>query len=111
MTDLRYRPHDLLKLRQCPIAVDAPEWVHDAFARAAFAVVRRAHAAPGTVAVGLRGTTRAERYGVYIDENDVEVSVPPERLARARPIPGRESLAPFTLLRALADNSYLSSYE
>lgn len=111
MTDIRYRPHDLLKLRRCPVAVDAPAWAHDAFAHAAFAVVRRAPAAPGTVAVGLRGTTRAERYGAYIDENDVETSVPPERLVRALPNPGRDSLAPFTLLRALADNPCLSSYE
>ncbi len=111
MTDIRYRPHDLLKLRRCPIAVDAPEWAHDAFARAAFAVVRRAPAARGTIAVGLRGTSRTERYGAYIDKNDVEASVSPERLVRTLPIPGRDSLAPVILLRALTDNPYLSSYE
>jgi phosphoribosyl-dephospho-CoA transferase len=111
MTEIRYRPHDLLKLRRCPAAADAPAWTHDAFARAPFAVVRRAPAAPGTVAVGLRGTTRAERYGACTDESDVEASVPPEQLIRALPPPGRDSLAPFALLRALANNPCLSSYE
>jgi phosphoribosyl-dephospho-CoA transferase len=111
MIEARYRPHDLLKLRRCPLATDVPTWVPDAFARAPFAVVRRAAAAPGAIAVGLRGNTRAERYAVSIDDKDIEVSLPPERLVHARPSAARAALAPFVLLRALADTPCLAACE
>lgn len=111
MTDAPYRPHDLLKLLRCPRAADTPLWVGDAFARAPFAVVRRAVATPGTVAVGLRGTTRSERHAAFADDKDIEALLAPEDLRHAGPVAGRAALAPFILLRALADNSCLAGRE
>jgi phosphoribosyl-dephospho-CoA transferase len=108
MSDARYRPHDLLKLRRCPFVPGAPEWVHDAFARAPFAVVRRAVAASGRVAVGMRGRTRPERYAAIIEHEDVEASLQPEQLVHAHPCPTRAAFAPFALLRALTHSSCLA---
>jgi phosphoribosyl-dephospho-CoA transferase len=111
MADARYRPHDLLKLRRCPLAPGAPEWVRDALARAPFAVVRRAATADGMIAVGLRGRARAERYAACIDHQDIEASLPPERLVHSRPSPARAALAPFALLCALVRSSCLAGRE
>jgi phosphoribosyl-dephospho-CoA transferase len=107
-SDAPYRPHDLLRLRRCPLVPGAPEWVREAFARAPFAVVRRAVSASGKVAVGMRGHTRAERYATTIEHEDVEASLQPEQLVHACPCPTRVALAPFALLRSLTHNACLA---
>jgi phosphoribosyl-dephospho-CoA transferase len=113
--DARWRAHDLLRLRHLQAFDDEPAWVRDAFGRAPYAVVRRALAADGVVAIGLRGVERAQRYGAWAQAEDVVTVISPEALIKARPLAGREPLPPFVALARLADqqgdaNSPLSHF-
>ncbi|CAB3769153.1 malonate decarboxylase holo-ACP synthase [Paraburkholderia solisilvae] len=96
-----WRAHDVLRLRRLPARDGEPEWVRDAFLLAPFAVVRRAPAAPDFVAVGIRGASRAQRYGTWAADADVEFAVAPEALAASDPSPGRERLPAFAALATL----------
>ncbi|MFM0019779.1 malonate decarboxylase holo-ACP synthase [Paraburkholderia azotifigens] len=78
--DLRWQAHDIVRLRQLESFDNEPAWVRDAFVRAPFAVVRRAQAAAGLVAVGLRGAARNERYGTWARSDDIEAVFRPEAL-------------------------------
>jgi phosphoribosyl-dephospho-CoA transferase len=97
----RWQPHDVLRLRRLPVLDGEPVWVRDAFLYAPYAVVRRARAAPGLVAVGMRGASRAQRYGTWVDDADVEFALAPEVLVTREPSPGRESLPAFSVLSVL----------
>ncbi|WP_321789717.1 malonate decarboxylase holo-ACP synthase [Paraburkholderia sp. J94] len=108
--DARWRAHDLLKLKQLPEADDEPAWVRAAFARAPFAVVRRAEAAAGFVAAGVRGTARAERYGTWINTQDIELLISPEVLLDREPSPERATLPAFVALAALRAHEALNGY-
>jgi phosphoribosyl-dephospho-CoA transferase len=113
--DARWRPHDLLRLRALQAFDDEPAWVRDAFERAPYAVVRRALAADGVVAIGVRGVERAQRYGAWAQAEDVVTVVSPEALIKARPLAGRATLPPFVALARLAGqhsdaNSPLSQF-
>jgi len=99
--DARWRPHDLLRLRRLPVFDDEPAWVRDAFARAPYAVVRRALAADDVIAIGVRGAERAQRYGTWAHAGDVLNVVPPEALILATPLSGRSALPPFVALAHL----------
>jgi phosphoribosyl-dephospho-CoA transferase len=99
--DMRWRPHDLLKLRRLQSFDDEPAWVRKAFACAPFAVVRRAEAADRFVAIGLRGETRAERYGTWAHADDIEHAIAPEQLAKVAPSNERRMLPAFVALEAL----------
>jgi phosphoribosyl-dephospho-CoA transferase len=101
-SDPRWRPHDLLRLRRLQAFDDEPAWVRDAFGRAPYAVVRRALAADGVVAIGVRGAERAQRYGAWAQAADIVQVVRPETLVHARPLAGRDALAPFVALASLA---------
>ncbi|MEW9583654.1 malonate decarboxylase holo-ACP synthase [Paraburkholderia sp. DGU8] len=103
--DVRWRPHDLLRLRRLPACDDEPAWVRAAFERAPYAVVRRALTAEGVVAVGLRGAGRAQRYGTWAEAGDIESVVPPEALLQAEPLAGREALRPFAALADLRSDA------
>jgi phosphoribosyl-dephospho-CoA transferase len=103
--DARWRPHDLLRLRRLPASDDEPAWVRAAFERAPYAVVRRALAAQGVVAVGVRGTGRAQRYGTWAEAGDIESAVPPEALLEAVPLAGRDALRPFAALAVLRSDA------
>jgi phosphoribosyl-dephospho-CoA transferase len=103
--DARWRAHDLLRLARLTPVVDEPVWVRAAFARAPVAVVRRAQAAAGFVAAGVRGVTRAERFGTWIDIEDIETSISPESLLDATPLPARAGLAAFIALAALHEHA------
>jgi phosphoribosyl-dephospho-CoA transferase len=100
--DARWRPHDLLHLQRLPASDDEPAWVRDAFERAPYAVVRRAVAADGFVAVGVRGVERAQRYGAWARAGDIVTAVSPEALVQSRPVEGRSALVPFVALAGLA---------
>ncbi|MGT2474372.1 malonate decarboxylase holo-ACP synthase [Paraburkholderia terrae] len=78
--DLRWQAHDIVRLRRLESFDNEPAWVRAAFARAPFAVVRRAQAAAGLVAVGLRGAVRNERYGTWACSDDIEAVFRPEAL-------------------------------
>lgn len=97
----RWQPHDVLRLHRLPVHDGEPAWVREAFQRAPFAVVRRAQSAPGFVAVGIRGANRAQRYGTWVEDADVEFAVPPEALVAQEPASGRERLPAFSVLAEL----------
>lgn len=99
--DARWRPHDLLRLHCLPQFDGEPAWVRDAFERAPYAVVRRALAAEGFVAIGLRGMERAQRYGTWVHVDDIETATPPDALARRNPLAERNVLPAFVGLAEL----------
>lgn len=100
--DVRWQPHDLLRLRRLPSFDGEPAWVRAAFAAAPFAVVRRAQTAFGVVAIGVRGNGRAQRYGTWAEAADVEAAIAPEDLAVSlRADPERRALPAFALYAAL----------
>ncbi|MEX3639760.1 malonate decarboxylase holo-ACP synthase [Paraburkholderia sp. BR14320] len=99
--DPRWRPHDLLRLRRLDALDDEPAWLREAFERAPYAVVRRALAAEGFVAIGVRGAERAQRYGTWAHADEIVGVVSPESLAQARPDPGRDALPSFVALNSL----------
>lgn len=77
-------PHDLLwgmTAEQLPL--DAPAWARAALARHAPVVVRRAVAAPGWVAVGIRGIAREQRYASWLRLTAIRRRLSPEAIARA----------------------------
>jgi phosphoribosyl-dephospho-CoA transferase len=99
------RPHDLARLAAGtgrPPFADAPPWVEDALARAPFVVARRAPNVPGGVAVGIRGATRGERFGTWIDPVYLDAVLTPEALRARAPDAARAPLPAFALLRAVA---------
>jgi phosphoribosyl-dephospho-CoA transferase len=99
--EARWQPHDVVRLHRLPVRDGEPAWVREAFLRAPFAVVRRAPSAPGFVAVGIRGANRAQRYGTWVEDADVEFAVPPEALAAREPASGRAWLPAFSVLAEL----------
>ncbi|MFL9875563.1 malonate decarboxylase holo-ACP synthase [Paraburkholderia megapolitana] len=108
------QPHDLLRLRDIQHTDDEPQWVHEAWRRAPFAVVRRALATEGMVPVGLRGITRAQRYGTWAKTFDIEQCVAPEDLLDTEsftlPV-SRHALPAFVALAALRhDARYLHTF-
>ncbi|WP_206956432.1 malonate decarboxylase holo-ACP synthase [Trinickia acidisoli] len=104
-----YEAHDLLRLHALPLADDMPAWLPGAFADAPFAVVRRAQAPRGSVAVGFRGHARQQRYGTFVAHEDIESASPPEQLLHRHAGPGRWTLAPFSALRVIVESGCLGS--
>ena len=97
-------PHDLLQLSPgTPDFSDAPAWVGASLKRAPFVVVRRAVSVNGLIAVGIRGSTRSERFGSWLDPRYVERVVKPETLlANFEPSMTSGKLPAFALLEAIA---------
>ncbi|MBN3758527.1 malonate decarboxylase holo-ACP synthase [Paraburkholderia sp. Tr-20389] len=107
--DPRWQAHDILRVRRLEAFDEEPAWVRDAFARAPFVVVRRAQAAAGFVAVGVRGTARNERYGTWTRIEDIDAVFRPEALLSLRS--DRPVLPAFVALDALRrDTSCLASF-
>jgi phosphoribosyl-dephospho-CoA transferase len=105
----QYEAHDLLRLRALPAADDMPTWLRHAFAQCPFAVVRRAEAPWGFVAVGFRGADRAQRYGAFAPSESVELVLRPEQL-RDRPVsPERINLKAFAAFRALVEDAHFDT--
>lgn len=99
--------HDLLFLRDpgafAP-AADAPDWLDPDWLARAPLVVRRAPAAPGRVAVGLRGRRRSERCAGFADLSAVERRLRPEALVAAPgPVPSDGATPALPCLAALRD--------
>lgn len=75
------RPHDLLwGLTPRHLPADAPAWVAAALADGQPVVVRRDAAAPGQVAVGVRGSRREQRYATHMPVGTISRQVSPEAL-------------------------------
>ena len=105
-----YQAHDLLQLLALPLTEDRPAWLTSAFADAPFAVVRRAEAPSGFVAVGFRGLTRSQRYGMFVAHDDVLSVSSPEDLFDRPVCPGRARLRVFTALREIAERGCLETF-
>ena len=107
LSDALGQPHDLLRLRRLPSYDGEPDWVRAAFARAPFAVVRRALAAPGLIAVGVRGNGRAQRYGTWAKAGDIEAVIAPEDLVAAsfQLDIERRALPAFVMLASVRDQA------
>ncbi|MFK4443261.1 phosphoribosyl-dephospho-CoA transferase [Caballeronia udeis] len=104
-------PHDLLRLAPgTPDFPDAPAWVAASLTRAPFVVVRRAVSVNGLIAVGIRGETRSERFGSWLDPRFVADVLKPESLGSAKTATIRANLPAFALLRAVAPLCDLSGY-
>jgi phosphoribosyl-dephospho-CoA transferase len=109
--DARWRAHDLLRIARIDRADNEPDWLREALARAPWAVVRRAQAAAGFVAVGIRGATRAQRFGTWLNHQDVELTCSPEDLLSTLPSGDRRALPAFAALAVLrASSSPLDGY-
>lgn len=98
------RPHDLLRLRCGDVIAaenSAPAWVQSALSEAPYVVVRRCPAPLRMVAVGVRGSSRRERFGTFAPRCEIAELITPEFLARAeiRQTQSRRALIPA--LRAL----------
>jgi len=93
------RAHDLVRLAPSAPAFDnAPPWVARSLKRAPFVVVRRASAQNGRVAVGVRGATRSERFGTWLDARAIRAAFRPEDLSWASI---QSTLPAFALLRRI----------
>jgi phosphoribosyl-dephospho-CoA transferase len=76
-------PHDLVRLRPghgAVIASDAPSWVRASLARVPWAVVRNDRAADGKLPVGIRGTTRDQRWAATAEPAAIVAIRLPESL-------------------------------
>ncbi|HGM5578791.1 TPA: malonate decarboxylase holo-ACP synthase [Pseudomonas putida] len=75
------RPHDLLwGMTPAMLPADAPAWAQSVLAAGEPVVVRRALVALGSVAVGVRGRGREQRFAWAMRLADVERRVSPEAL-------------------------------
>jgi phosphoribosyl-dephospho-CoA transferase len=99
------RPHDLLRLKPGTrlVGKDAPAWVAASLSRNPFVVVRRATVADELVAIGVRGETRAERFGDAIRREDISEVITPELLAETQVwrSTARHALPIFTAMNAI----------
>jgi phosphoribosyl-dephospho-CoA transferase len=76
------RPHDLLRLSgSAALPGDAPAWAVHILRVVPWVVVRRGPASDRLIPVGVRGTTRSERYGTQVALEDVREVVAPGALA------------------------------
>lgn len=100
--------HDLLwGMAPAQLPADAPAWASAALSQGQPVVVRRALAAPGQVAVGVRGALREQRYASFMAVESIIRCVRPEQLCHvecARDLPALRGLAQ---LRGLLDDSGL----
>lgn len=75
--------HDLVRINLDslePGLIDAPSWVRRMLRSCPWAVVRRPPAPIGQIAVGVRGTTRSERWGGFVTKDLISKIVQPEEL-------------------------------
>ncbi|BDB24155.1 phosphoribosyl-dephospho-CoA transferase [Cupriavidus sp. TA19] len=102
-------PHDLVWLDDPASALERdalPAWVSLPALHDTPLVVRRDGRRPGEIPVGLRGSTRAERFGTWIAPSAIRKLVTPMDLAAQRAWrlrPALAALAPIRALEAIAD--------
>lgn len=76
--------HDLVRIdRDSFVDVPVPNWVKKILATCQWAVVRRALAPAGEIAIGFRGNTRSERWGGFLKKNLICKHVRPSDLLDA----------------------------
>jgi len=76
--------HDLLWISKDTelFSLGQPAWVREVLTRSSVVVVRRADAAPGFIAVGIRGSSRGQRHAAFLRKADVLAYRTPESLGR-----------------------------
>jgi phosphoribosyl-dephospho-CoA transferase len=82
-----FRVHDLLLLRRGLLSaagVAQPAWLASRYPANQWVVVRRSVAPEGLVAVGVRGSTRQQRWGGYADSADIIERLRPSQLSSHR---------------------------
>ncbi|WP_033045881.1 malonate decarboxylase holo-ACP synthase [Pseudomonas fluorescens] len=102
----RFLAHDLLwgmTAQQLP--ADAPVWAVESIRAGQPVVVRRALAAPGHVAVGIRGRQREQRYATTMSMAVVSRRVAPEALGHVESTRNLPALQALARLRPLLDAS------
>ena len=76
-------PHDLLRIESVEdLSQSSPAWVYTSLKRACWVVVRRSFPREGMVPVGVRGTTRDQRFAAYLSMEAILECVAPEELVR-----------------------------
>ncbi|MGY4647405.1 malonate decarboxylase holo-ACP synthase [Mycobacterium sp. URHB0021] len=103
------RPHDLLRLHGGVHVTDAPPWARIALAQTPWVVVRRAVAPEGSIAVGVRGPARSQRWATTIHRCAATQVMTPESLCDVRPAApaDRPALRALTDLRSALDETGL----
>lgn len=91
------RPHDLLwGMTPAQLPADAPDWARQVLIAGQPVVVRRAMVASGQIAVGVRGSSRDQRFATVMAVSSILRCVRPEDLVEALPtsaLPALEALA------------------
>jgi phosphoribosyl-dephospho-CoA transferase len=104
MTTSKYFPrvHDLLLLnsgRVVPAAEEEPQWARAALEHCSWVVVRREHADEESIAVGVRGVRREQRWAGLADLTDVCQAIGPGLLRCCTAHPMRLTLPAIEALR------------
>lgn len=98
--------HDLLwGLTPEQLPADAPSWAVESLSLGQPVVVRRALAAPGQVAVGVRGASREHRYATSMSVAAIQRRVRPEELCHIESERDLPALQALVQLRSLLDAS------
>jgi phosphoribosyl-dephospho-CoA transferase len=100
------RVHDLLLLRSQSIMPSGPEqpgWPTSALGEDPWVVVRRGVSPERTIAVGVRGTLRHERWAGYVDSADVVTRKDPKELRSRLGLVSRRFLPAFQALAFLEE--------
>jgi phosphoribosyl-dephospho-CoA transferase len=105
------RPHDLLRLHRGvdEHVADAPPWAGVSLAQTPWVVVRRAVAPEGSIAVGVRGSARSQRWATTIPRSAAAQVVTPESLRNVVPVAAadRPALRALIELRSALDQTGL----
>ena len=97
------RVHDLLWISKDTelLSLGQPAWVRDALTQSSVVVVRRADAPPGFIPIGIRGSSREQRYAAFLRKADVLACRTPESLAAEQEWHEASAALPLPLLHAL----------
>lgn len=99
------RPHDLLWIagsEALRVEHPLPDWVEAAITAAPVVVVRRGACSGHTIPVGVRGQSRAQRFGAFVARQAVRRRVTPEDLAKTMCWRGNRR-AEFAAMRRVLD--------
>ncbi|MFC7395318.1 malonate decarboxylase holo-ACP synthase [Scopulibacillus cellulosilyticus] len=80
---MELKTHDLLRLKDIDNIISyspIPDWVATSLRRAPFVVVRRAPLMKETVPIGIRGSTRSERFAAFLPYSNIKERFSPEKL-------------------------------
>jgi phosphoribosyl-dephospho-CoA transferase len=100
------RVHDLLLVRSRSVTASdpgQPAWLTSALGQDLWVVVRRGTSPLGSIAIGVRGSLRHERWGGYVNPANVLERKSPEQLRSRLGLASRSSLPAFQALAFLED--------